>query len=149
MPLPFGRGIFKDGGLFSVILGNSAGAVSQQEEPQIIDLLLQETAVICFGNLHAGIHPFEHHGVIGDIIVIEQGFLTANKGLMRDDADIVGVEDQGIAGDTGGGLIGLAEAAVDYDQLTVALDGAFTLLGLDGNMTVDDVAVGAFQTEFL
>ena len=124
MPLPNGRGIFKDGGLFFVILSNSAGAVSQQKESQIVDLLLQETAVICLGNLHAGIHPFKHHGVVGDIIVIEQSFLPANTGLMRDDADIVGVEDQGIAGDTGCGLIGLAEAAVDYDQLAVALDGA-------------------------
>ena len=39
-------------------------------------------------------------------------------------------------------LVGLAEATVDDDELAAALDGALPLLGLDGDVAVDDVAVG-------
>ena len=68
---------------------------------------------------------------------------------MGDDAQYPGVVDEGVAGDAGGGLVGFAEAAVDDDELAAALDGTLALLGFDGDVAVDDVAVGAFQAKFL
>ena len=60
-----------------------------------------------------------------------------------------GVVDKGVSGDASGLLIGLAEAAVDDQKPAAAFSGTLPLLGLDGDMAVDDVAVGALQTELL
>ena len=87
--------------------------------------------------------------MIGDIVVIDQRVLPAGEGLVGDDTDIVGVVDQGIARDAAGGLIGLAEAAVDDDQLAAALDGALALFRLDGDVPIDDMAVRSGQAKFL
>ena len=46
-------------------------------------------------------------------------------------------------------MIGPAEAAVDHQKPAATLDGAFALLCLDGHMSIDNVAVLPFQTEFL
>ena len=45
-------------------------------------------------------------------------------------------------------MIGFAETAVNDNELAAAFDGAFALPGLDGDVSVDDVAMGAFQTKF-
>ena len=68
---------------------------------------------------------------------------------MGHDADIPGIVDQRIASDAAGGLIGLAEPAVDDDEPAAALDGALALLGLDGDMAVDDMAMGTLQAKLL
>ena len=80
-------------------------------------------------------------------MVVVNGVPAAAEGLVGDDADVPGVVDQRVARDAAGGLVGLAEAAVDDDQPAAALDGALALLGLDGDVAVDDVAVGALQAE--
>ena len=111
--------------------------------------MFQLLADVRLGDLHPVLHPLEDHAVVGDVVVVEDGLLPPGEGLVRDDADVPGVIDQGIPGDARGGLIGLAEAAVDDDQLAAALDGALPLLGLHGDVAVDDVAVGSLQTELL
>ena len=72
----------------------------------------------------------------------------AGEGLVGHDSVVPGVVDQGVARDAGGGLVGPAEAAVNDNQLAAALDGAFALAHLHGNVTVDDVAVLALEAEF-
>ena len=68
---------------------------------------------------------------------------------MRHDPEAVGGIDQRIPGDAGGGLIRLAESAVDDDQLPAGLQGALPLLRLHGHVPVDDVAVVPLQAELL
>ena len=82
-------------------------------------------------------------------MVFPDGRITSDKGLVCHDPEGLRGADEGIAGNAGGRLIGLAEAAVDDDQLAAALDGAFTLAGFDRHMAVDDVAVRTLKTEFL
>ena len=58
------------------------------------------------------------------------------------------VVNQGVAGNSGSGLIGFAEATVDNDQFSSAFDWAFSLFCLYRHMPVDDMAMWAFQAEF-
>ena len=133
--------------LIGMTLGEGAGAVRLQQAAQIVSLGLNRAAHVGLSDLYPVLHVLEHQGIVGDIVVAVDGSLLALKGLVGHDADAAGVVDQGIARDAAGGLIGPAEAAVDDNKLAAALDGALTLLGLDGDMAVDDVAVGALQTE--
>ena len=109
-----------------MLLGDGTAAESSQQSHQIVDLFLQRTA---------------------DVPVFPDGVGPAGKGLVGHQAQAVGVVDERIAGDAGGALVGLAEAAVDHQQLAAALDGALALFGLDGHMAVDDVAVLALQAK--
>lgn len=86
--------------LIFVIFGNSTGAVSQKQAAKIVSLGLQNTAVVGFGDLHAGVHTFEDRGTVCNVIVVEECFISTDKGLVRHNADIVGVENQGITGNT-------------------------------------------------
>ena len=132
-----------------MILGDGAGAVGFQQEQQVVHSGLEGFTFVGLADTHPGLQLFEHHAVAGDVVVLVDGIPLAGEGLVGDDAVVPGIVDQGIAGDAGGGLVGPAEAAVDDQQLAAALDGAFALLGLYGDMTVDDMAVFAFQPEFL
>ena len=131
-----------------VVLLDQAALVGPQQGLQILHLALQLAADVGLGDLHALLQPLEHHRVGVDVAVDPQGLLLAREGLVGDDAEAGGVEDQGVPGDAGGGLVGLAEAAVDDNELAAGLEGALPLLGLDGDVAVDDVAVGPGQAEF-
>ena len=61
--------------------------------------------------------------------------------------DAVGAVDQRVAGDARGLLVRLAEAAVYHEQLAAGLDRTFALFGLDGGVTVDDVAAVGVKAE--
>ena len=52
-----------------------------------------------------------------------------------------GVEHQGVAGDAGFGLVGFRETAIDYHHFSIGFDRAFSLYGLHGHMSVDNVPV--------
>ena len=125
-----------------MVLGQGAGAVRLQQTAQIVGLCLNGPAYIGLADLDPVLHVLKDQGVVGDVVVTEDRGLLALEGLVGDDADAAGVVNQSIAGDAAGGLIGPAEAAVDDDELSATLDGAFALLGLDGDMAVDDMAVG-------
>ena len=135
-------------GLFGT-LGEGTGAVGLQQAAQVLCLSLNVASHIGLADLDPVFHVLKDQRVVGNVVVAEDGGLLALEGLVRDDADAAGVVDEGIARDTAGGLIGAAETAVDDDKLAAALDGAFALLGLDGDVAVDDMAVGAFQSKLL
>ena len=132
-----------------MIFRYGAGAVGRQKIHQIIDLALKQAALVGFADLHAVLQLFKNQRIAGDIPVVPDGVLLAGEGLVGHDTEMPGAEDQRIARNAGGGLISLAEAAVDDDELAAALDGTLALFRLDRHMTVDDVAVLPFQAEFL
>ena len=123
--------------------------VGFQQIHQIGHLGMKAPALVGLGNLHAVVDLFDDVLITLDVLILVDCVVLAGKGLVGHDPEIAGGENQGIARDAGGGLVGLAEAAVDDDQLAAALDGALTLLGLHRHMAVDNMAVGAFQAEFL
>ena len=82
-----------------------------------------------------------------DIGLFDNRLFKTFKWFMGNKSKSVGIVDQRIASDAAGGLIGLAEAAVDDQQPAAPLHGALPFLGLDGDVAVDDVAVGALQAE--
>ena len=137
------------GTFLSVVFLHGTGAVSLQQIHQIVHPGLEHLALVGARHLQPDLHPLEDVGIVVDVGVGPDRVLLAGEGLVGHDAQVAGAEGQGIARDAGGGLVGLAEAAVDDQQLAAALDGAFALLGLHRHMAVDDMAVGTFQAEFL
>ena len=115
--------------LFSVsmVFSDSTGMICFQKHGKIVDFGLQFLTLIGFGNLHAGIHPFKDEGFPLDIMVLLNGDLLSLERMMGNDAEMSGTEDQGVAGNAGSRLVSLAEATVNDDEPSVALDGAFTL----------------------
>ena len=132
-----------------MVLRHRAAAVCFHETYQVFHLCLQIDAFVCLSNLPAFFQSLEDSIVIINVMVSFQSLFPNGKGLVGNHTKIPGAEQQGVTGNTRGLLISPAEAAVDDQQLTAALDGTFTLLCFHGNMTVNDVAVLPFQTEFL
>ena len=131
-----------------MILCHSTASVCIHEPQKIVNLFSQLHTFIGFGYLHPLFHGFKDDGLIVDIVIGFQSLLTSGKGLMGHDPVVPGTEQQCVASNAGCLLISPAEAAVDNQQLTTALDGTFALSGLYRNMTVDNVAVRAVQTKF-
>ena len=121
-----------------MVLGDRAALIGLQQCLQVVDLLFQLAAHVGPGDAEAGLHALEDLRLGDDVGVIPHGVGVTGEGLVGHDADAAGVVNEGITADAGGGLVSLAEAAVDDDQLAAALEGAFALFGLDGDMAVDD-----------
>ena len=132
-----------------MIFRNGTGAVGFQQQFQIVHTGLQFFAFIGISHPHAGFHLFKDDTFVGDVVISVNRVPLAGEGLVGHDAVMAGIVDQGITGNAGGRLVSPAETAVDHQQLAAALDGTFSLLHLHGHMAVDDVAVIAFQAEFL
>ena len=58
---------------------------------------------------------------------------------MRHDAQGTGIIDQGVARDTGLGLVSLGETAVNHHEFATGLNGVLALAGMDRHVSVDDV----------
>ena len=84
-----------------------------------------------------------------DVDVVHQRLVDIFKGVVRFDADAVGVEDERVAGNARRPLVGLAETAVDADFLAFRPDRAFAFLDLDRRMAVDDVSLRRVDAEFV
>ncbi len=104
------------------------------------------------------VHMF-HQNAVGVVIVhhIHAGqniqvflhcFGGVFKWLVGAQAHAVAGIDQCVAGYAGALVVGTAEAAVNNDEPSAALDGAFPLDGADRDMAVHDVAALAGQTKF-
>ena len=132
-----------------VVLRNGTGPVGLQQKQQVIHSGLVFPALVSIRYPQPHRQLFKDHAVAGDIVVVVNGVVLAGERLVGNHPVMPGVVDQGVAGDAGGGLVGFTETAVDDQQLAAALDGAFALADLHGNMAVDDVAVLPFQAEFL
>ena len=105
--------------LFSVVLQHRAGLEGLHQIPQVVGLGLELPPDVRLGDFQAALHPLEHLGAVGNVLVLLDGLLPAAEGLVGDDTHDPGVVDEGVPGDAGGGLIGPAEAAVDDQQLAV------------------------------
>ena len=82
-----------------------------------------------------------------DVAFVADGFLGGFEGLMGNQGDAVGVVYQGIACGSGFFLISFREAAVDDQQLAVALDRGFAPAAFHRHMAVDDMAGIGVQAE--
>jgi len=67
---------------------------------------------------------------------------------MADQNQTVGIVDQGVAGNSGGLLVGSGKSAVDDQLFAFGPDRAFAGNGLDGNMPVDQMALFRIDAEF-
>ena len=75
------------------------------------------------------------------------GILAVGERLVLDELDATAVVYQRIASYASGGMVVLREAAVDYHQSSIGLDGAFALGNMHRYVSVDDVPVFAFHSE--
>ena len=133
----------------SVIFGDGAVPVCSHQGAQIVNLHLQLPTDVGIGDALPKLLTFKNFRRVGNAVVVPDRLFPADKRLMGDDAVGLGGADERVTGNAGGGLVSLAETAVNDQELPAALDGAFPLADLDGNMTVDDMTMGPFQAEFL
>ena len=132
-----------------MIFGDGTGAVGLQQQLQVVHPALQFAALVGISDPHSVLHFFKNHAFIGNIVILVHGVPLSGKGLVGHNAVMAGIVDQSIARNAGGGLVSPAEAAVDNQQLSSALHGAFSLFHLHRHMAVDNMAMLAFQTELL
>ena len=59
--------------LFSVILQHRAGLEGLHQVPQGVGLGLKLPADVRLGDLQAALHPLEHLGAVGDVLVLLNG----------------------------------------------------------------------------
>ena len=115
-----------------MVFGHRAGAVSLQQEAQIVGLSLKGAADIGLRNAHPGAQPFEYVRAVGNVVVVLDGVLLSGEGLVRYNAEAPGIEDQGVAGDTAGGLIGLQKPPSMTTSFPPPLMGLSPFLALTG-----------------
>ena len=82
-----------------------------------------------------------------DIGASADGIISALEGFVLDELEAATVEDEGVAGDAGGVVVGFGEAAVDDHEAAVGLDGTLSTCHAYGNMAVDNMTVLTFDTE--
>ena len=82
-----------------------------------------------------------------DVGTATYGLFGGGEGLVLDERHAARVVDERIAGNACGGLVGLAEAPVNDDEAPAGFHGVLALERLYGDMSVDDVAVVALDTE--
>ena len=89
-----------------------------------------------------------HNLLAGDDVgASADGVVGTLEGFVLDELETAAVEDEGVAGDAGGVVVGFGEAAVDDHEATVGLDGTLAAGHAYGDMAVDDVTVLALDTE--
>ena len=74
-----------------------------------------------------------------DVDVARQSGAHAHEGAVGLQAQASGIGDERVARDAGGLVVGLAEAAVDHQQLTVRSHRRVAVHLVYGRVTVDDV----------
>ena len=82
-----------------MILGDGAVAVSPHQGAQIVDLHLQFAADIGIGDPLPELLPLENLRRMCNAVVVPDRLLTADEGLVGDDAVGLGSADKGVAGD--------------------------------------------------
>ena len=82
-----------------------------------------------------------------DVVSATDGLFGGGEGLVLDERHAARVVHEGVAGNAGGRLVGLGEAAVDDDEAAAGLHGVLALEGLHGDVSVDDVAVGSLDAK--
>ena len=82
-----------------------------------------------------------------DIGASADGVVGTLEGFVLDELEAATVEDEGVAGDAGGVVVGFGEAAVDDHEAAVGLDGTLSTCHAYGDMAVDDMTVLTFDTE--
>src|SRR5699024_1707322 len=89
-----------------------------------------------------------HRNLVGgDIYLLRHCRLFRSKRLMSRQKETVRVVDQCISRDSRYFLICLAETAVDHDHLAAALHRALAFPLMNGDVSVDDMALRGIQTE--
>ena len=130
-------------------LGYLALPVCFQQGLQGLDAGGETGSAVCVGDV-AALGEGLHRGGVGlDIRVLRQDPGHPVKGPVSLQPQAVGVVDEGIPGQTCGGLICLAEAAVDYEKPPAGLYRTLSLFGFYGGVTVYYPAPLSVQTELL
>ena len=117
--------------------------VCMEELLQFFDLILKDEPLVSISDEDTirGV-GLDDRGA-GDILHMLNGFAGRAEGLVLDQMEALRIEDQGVACDTRAGLISTTEPTIDEHDLTSGLYGMLTLNFADGDMTIDDVRLGA------
>lgn len=117
--------------------------VGMEELLELFDLILKDEALVSVSDKYAVCGVGLDNRGAGDVLHVLNGFAGRAEGLMFDQVKALRVEDQGIACDTRAGLVSSAEAAIDEHNLATSLYGMLALDLTDGDVTIDDVRLGA------
>lgn len=115
---------------------------------QVTDQRLLAPALVGVAHQNALGRSIDILALAGNVLVLVDGLVHALKRLVGAQDQPAGVIDQCVAGYAGALVVGTAEAAVNNDEPSAALDGAFPLDGADRDMAVHDVAALAGQAKF-
>ena len=117
--------------------------VGMEELLELFDLILKDEALVSVSDKYAVCGVGLDNRGAGDILHMLNGFAGRAEGLVLDQMEALRIEDQGVACDTRARLISTAEPTIDEHDLTSGLYGMLTLNFADGDMTIDDVRLGA------
>ena len=131
------------------MLRQDTAAIDVHEAGQHVDVLLQLFADVGLIDLDAVVARLHEHGLWDDVLVVPDRVFKPFETLERGDPHAVGVEDEAVAGDAGGLLVGLREAAVDEEELAFSADGRLALGRLDRGVAVDDVGEFGIEAELV
>ena len=123
-------------------------SIGREEALEVVDLQLQLFAAIGVANVDAIVLEVLKLYVRMHIDAFDDGFLLRLEMIVLDQLEAVAVEDERIAGDAGGGVVGLGESAVDDETDAFGTDGRLALVGAYGHMTVDDMGAVLVEAEF-
>ena len=117
--------------------------VGMEELLELFDLILKDEPLVSISDEDTirGV-GLDDRGA-GDILHVLNGFAGRAEGLVLDQMEALRIEDQGIACNTRAGLVSSAEAAIDEHNLTTSLYRMLALDFADGDVTIDDVRLGA------
>ena len=126
---------------------DDAMAVGVEELAEFFYLLLKLAALVGVADTDATPHHLHNLRTALDVGTFGNGILSAGEWLVLDELEASAVIDQRIACDARSVVISLGKAAVDDHQHAVGLDGVLALAGMNGDVSVDDVAVLSLHAE--
>ena len=116
---------------------------------QAVDLLHEPHARVAVSYPQGRLLALDRRRLAQDVGVVLNGGLDAHEGAVGLDAHALGGRDERVPCDAGLLVVRLAEAPVDHEQPSLALDGALAVDGAHRLVTVDDVGVLARKAKLL
>ena len=82
-----------------VVFFHRTGAVGGQQLHQIVHLTLEHPSLVGFRHFHTVFQPLEDQRIVGNVVIVVDGIVAPGEGLVGNDAEVPGTENQRVAGD--------------------------------------------------